>query len=217
VKGYLKNIGQNASFNIGRIQSDETLRYVYVNDDKKLYVLRCIIPANGNDPAAIAGDAIMNNTTMINIPHRATVFHVFVTFMSKATVAMEGFREIQDILPDSLKKAGGAIISLTDIGLDGDEDEPKLVVLPLAIPIPVGCHIPIGHKVNVALPSSEGKEYHPTMIAWLEGIKNLEDINKGVPATGSATGGGSLFGPDQFRRLVASDEENDYDKICNKT
>jgi hypothetical protein len=47
VEGYLKNIGQNTSFNIGRIQSDETLRYVNVNDDKKLDVLRCIIPANG--------------------------------------------------------------------------------------------------------------------------------------------------------------------------
>jgi hypothetical protein len=66
VKGYLKNIGQNTSFNIGHIQSDETLRYVYANGDKKLDVLRCIIPANGYDLAAIAGDAIMN-TTMINI------------------------------------------------------------------------------------------------------------------------------------------------------
>jgi hypothetical protein len=62
----------------------------------------------------------------------------FVSFMSKATVAKGGFREIQDVLPDSLKKADRAIISLADIGLDGDEDEPKLVVLPLAIPIPVG-------------------------------------------------------------------------------
>jgi hypothetical protein len=68
VKGYLRNIGQNTSFNIGRIQSDETLRYVYVNDNKKLDVLRCIIPANGYDLAAIAGDAIMN-TTMINITY----------------------------------------------------------------------------------------------------------------------------------------------------
>jgi hypothetical protein len=47
VKGYLMNIGQNTYFNIGRIQSDETLPYVYVNGDKKLDVLRCIIPANG--------------------------------------------------------------------------------------------------------------------------------------------------------------------------
>jgi hypothetical protein len=91
VKGYLKNIGQNTSFNIGRIQSDETLRYVYLNGDKKLDVLRCIIPANGYGLAAIAGDAIMN-TTMIIIPHSATVFHDFVTFMSKATVAIGGFR-----------------------------------------------------------------------------------------------------------------------------
>jgi hypothetical protein len=130
---------------------------------------------------------------------------------------MGGFREIQDVLPDSLKKANGAIISLANIGLDGDEDEPRLVVLPLVIPIPVGWYIPIGHKVNEALPPSEGKEYHPTMIAWLEGIENLEDINKGIPVTGTATGGGTLFGPDQFRQLVDSDEENDYDKICNKT
>jgi hypothetical protein len=216
VKGYLKNIRQNTSFNIGRIQSDETLQYVYVNDDKKLDVLRCIIPANRYNLAAIAGDAIMN-TTVISIPHSTTVFHVFVTFMSNATVAMGGFREIQDVLPDSLKKADGAIISLADISLDDDEDEPKLVVLPLAIPIPAGWHIPIGHKVNEALPPSEGKEYHPTMIAWLEGIKNLEEINKGVPATGTATGGGTLFSPDQFRQLVDNDEENDYDKICNKT
>jgi hypothetical protein len=91
------------------------------------------------------------------------------------------------------------------------------VVLLLAIPIPVGWHIPIGHKVNEALPPSEGKEYHPTMIAWLEGIKNLEDINKGVPVTGTATGGGTLFGPDQFHLSVDGDEENDYDKICNET
>jgi hypothetical protein len=68
VKGYLKNIGQNTSFNIGRIQSDETLRYVYVNDDKKLDVLRCIIPANGYNLAAIAGDATdaIMNTTLIS-------------------------------------------------------------------------------------------------------------------------------------------------------
>jgi hypothetical protein len=157
------------------------------------------------------------DTTMINIPHSATVFHVFVTFMSKATVAMGGFREIQDVLPDSLKKADGAIFSLDDIGLDGDEDQPKLAVLPLAIPIHVGWHIPIGHKVNEALPPSEGKEYHPTMIAWLEGIKNLKDINKGVPVTSTATGGGTLFGPDQFRQLVNGDEENEYGKICSGT
>jgi hypothetical protein len=55
------------------------------------------------------------------------------------------------------------------------------------------------------------------MIAWLEGIKNLEDINKGLPVTGTATGGGTFFGPDQFRRSVDGDEENDYDKICNET
>jgi hypothetical protein len=91
--------------------------------------------------------------------------------MSKATVAMGGFREIQDVLPDSLKKADRAIISLADIGLDGDEDEPKLVFLPLAIP--AGWHIPIEHKVNEALSPSEGKEYHPTMIAWLEGISKV--------------------------------------------
>jgi hypothetical protein len=182
VKGYLKNIGQNTYFKIGRIQSDETLQYVYVNNDKKLDVLRCIIPATGYNLAAIAGDAIMN-TAMIIIPHSATVFHVFVTFMSKATVTIGGFREIQEVLPDSLKKANGAIISLADIGLDGDADEPKLVVLPLAIPIPAGWHIPIGHKVKEALPPSEGNDYHPMMIAWLEGIKNLKDINKGVSVT----------------------------------
>jgi hypothetical protein len=88
-----------------------------------------LIPANGYDLAAITGGAIMN-TTMINIPQSATFFHVFVTFVSKATVAIGGFR---------------AIISLAGISLDGDEDEPKLVVLPLAIPIPVGWYIPIGH------------------------------------------------------------------------
>jgi hypothetical protein len=55
------------------------------------------------------------------------------------------------------------------------------------------------------------------MIAWLEGIKNLEDINKGVPVTGTVTGSGTLFSPDQFRRSVDSDEENNYDKICNET
>jgi hypothetical protein len=157
------------------------------------------------------------NTTMINIPHSTTVFHVFITSMSKATVAMGGFREIQDVLPNNLKKADGAIISLAGIGLDGDEDEPKLVVLPLVIPIPVGWHIPIRHKVNQALLPSEGKEYHPTMIAWLEGIKNLEDINKGVPVIGTATGGGTLFGPDQFHQSVDGGEENDYNKICNET
>jgi hypothetical protein len=130
---------------------------------------------------------------------------------------MGGFREIEDILPDNLKKADGAIISLAKIGLDGDEDEPKLVVLPLAIPIPVGWHIPIGHKVNKVLPPSEGKEYHPTMIAWLEGIKNLKDINKGVPVAGTATGGGTLFSPDQFRQSADGGGENDYDKICKET
>jgi hypothetical protein len=55
------------------------------------------------------------------------------------------------------------------------------------------------------------------MIAWLEGIKNPKDINKGVPVTGTATGGGTLFGTGQFRQSVDSNEENDYDKICNKT
>jgi hypothetical protein len=190
-----------------------------VNNDKKLDVLlRCIIPANGYNLAAIAEDAIMN-TTMINISHSTTVFHVSITFMSKATVAMGGFREIQDILPNSLKKSNGSLISLTDIGLDGDDDEPKLVVLPLAIPIPIPVrwHIPIGYKINKALPPSEGKEYHTTMIAWLEGIKNLKDINKGVPVTGTATCGGTLFGPDQFHQLADSEEENNYNKICNET
>jgi hypothetical protein len=216
VKGYLKNIGQNTSFNIGRIQSDETLLYVYVNGDKKLDVLRCIIPADGYDLAAIAGNGIMN-TTMVNMSHNITIFHVFVTFLSKQTAAMGGFRAIQDVLPDSLKKADGSPISLMDIGLSGDEDEPKLVILPLAIPIPVGWSIPIGHKVNEVLPPSEGTEYHPTMIAWLEGVKNLEDINKGVPVTGTTTCGGTLFGPNQFHQSADNDEENDYDKICNET
>jgi hypothetical protein len=68
---------------------------------------------------------------------------------------MGGFRAIQDVLPDSLKKADGSPIRLMDIGLSGDEDEPKLVILPLAIPIPVGWSIPIGHKVNEVLPPSE--------------------------------------------------------------
>jgi hypothetical protein len=216
VKGYLKNIGQNTSFNIGRIQSDETLLYVYVNGDKKLDVLRCIIPVDGYDLAAIAGNGIMN-TTMVNMSHNTTIFHVFVTFLSKQTAAMGGFRAIQDVLPDSLKKADGSPISLMDISLSGDEDEPKLVILPLAIPIPVGWSIPIGHKVNEVLPPSEGTEYHPTMIAWLEGVKNLKDINKGVPVTGTTACGGTLFGPNQFHQSADSDEENDYDKICNET
>ena len=96
---------------------------------------------------------------MVNISHNIPVFHVFVTFMSKSTVTMRGSREIQEVLPDSLKKADGSLLSLANIG---DEDDPKLVILPLAIPIPVGWHIPIGHKVNKALPPSKGKEYHPS-------------------------------------------------------
>ena len=123
---------------------------------------------------------------MVNISHNIPVFHVFVTFMSKSTVTMRGSREIQEVLPDSLKKADGSLLSLANIG---DEDDPKLVILPLAIPIPVGWHIPIGHKVNKALPPSKGK----------------------------ATCGGTLFGPDQFHQLVNSKVENNYDKICNKT
>ena len=102
------------------------------------------------------------DTTMVNISHNIPVFHVFVTFISKSTVIVGGFREIQDVLPDSLKKADGSFISLANIGLSSDEDDPKLVILPLAIPIPVLWHIPIGHKVNKILPPSKGKEYHPS-------------------------------------------------------
>ena len=211
VKAYLKNVGQNTTFNIGRIQSDETLRYLYVNDEKKLDVLRCIIPANDYDLAAIAGDGIMN-TTMVNVTHSSTVFHLFISFLKKETVEAGGFREIHDVLPDSLKKVDGTPITLTDIGLDGDNDDPKLVILPLAIPIPIGWSIPIGHKVNEALPPADEKRFHPTMIAWLEAIKNLEDLNKGVPVTG---GNGILFDSGQFHQARAGEDENNYDKICN--
>ncbi|OEU09338.1 hypothetical protein FRACYDRAFT_248822 [Fragilariopsis cylindrus CCMP1102] len=80
------------------------------------------------------------DTTMVNISHNIPVFHVFVTFMSKSTVlTMRGSREIQEVLPDSLKKADGSLLSLANIG---DEDDPKLV--------------------NKALPPSKGKEYHPS-------------------------------------------------------
>ena len=69
------------------------------------------------------------DTTMVNISHNIPVFHVFVTFISKSTVIVGGFREIQDVLPDSLKKADGSFISLANIGLSSDEDDPKLVIL----------------------------------------------------------------------------------------
>jgi hypothetical protein len=216
VKGYLKNIGKDSTFNVGRIQADETLQFAYVNGDKKLDVLRCIIPTDGYDLAAIAGNGIMS-TTMVSMTHIITPYHCFVTFMSKQATAMGGFKEIQDVQPDSLKKSDGSTVSLADIGLSGDDDEPKLVILPIALPITSGWTIPIGHKVNEVLPPSEGTEYHPTMIAWLEGIKNLEDTNKGVPVTGASACGGTLFGSDQFHQSVDSDEENDYDKICNET
>ena len=80
------------------------------------------------------------DTTMVNISHNIPVFHVFVTFMSKSTVTMRGSREIQEVLPDSLKKADGSLLSLANIG---DEDDPKLVILPLAIPFPLDGIFPL--------------------------------------------------------------------------
>jgi hypothetical protein len=103
---------------------------------------------------------------------------------------------------------------LTDIGLDGDNNNPKLVILPLAIPIPVRWYIPIGRKVNEAFPPANGKGYHPTMIAWLEAIKNLKDLNKGVPVTGGDSILFSPFSPDQFHQSSESDDGNNYGKIC---
>ena len=77
---------------------------------------------------------------MVNISHNIPVFHVFVTFMSKSTVTMRGSREIQEVLPDSLKKVDGSLLSLANIG---DEDDPKLVILPLAIPFPLDKIFPL--------------------------------------------------------------------------
>jgi hypothetical protein len=182
-----------------------------VNNEKKLDVIRCIIPAIDYNLAAIAGNGIMN-TTMVNVSHHNTVFHLFISFLKKETIEAGGFREIQDVLPDNLTKVDGTPITLTDTGLDGDNDNPKLVILPLVIPIPVGWTIPIGRQVNEALPPANGKGYHPTMIAWLEAIKILKDLNKGVPVTG---GDSILFGPDQFHQSSESDDGNNYGKICN--
>jgi hypothetical protein len=67
---------------------------------------------------------------------------------------------------------------LTNIGLYGDNDNPELVILLSAIPIPVRWSIPIGHKVNEAFPPADGEGFHPVMVTWLEAIKNLEDLNR---------------------------------------
>ena len=130
---YLSNLGQDASLNICRIQSDETLRFLYINEDRKTDVLRCIIPADEFNLAAIAGDGIMD-TTMVRLSSVNTVFHNFVAFLSKEKVAMGGFRTIGDVDIDMLQKPDGTLVSLADIGLDGDEDNPKLVILPMAFP-----------------------------------------------------------------------------------
>jgi hypothetical protein len=44
------------------------------------------------------------DTTMVNISHNIPVFHVFVTFISKSTVIVGGFREIQDAYLIASKK-----------------------------------------------------------------------------------------------------------------
>jgi hypothetical protein len=157
-------------------------------------------------------EPVIMNTTMVNVSHHNTVFHLFISFLKKETVEAGGFREIHDVLPDNLTKVDGTPITLTDTGLNGDNNNPKLVILPLAIPIPIGWSAPIGHKVNEALPPADGKEYHPTMIAWLEAMKNLKDLNKGVPVTG---GDSILFGPNQFHQSSESDDGNNYNKIYN--
>jgi len=212
IKGYLKNLGQNTSHNTGRVQSDESLRSVYVNDEKKIDTIRCITNTDGFDLAAIAGDTIMG-TNMMHVPN---VFGLFITFMKKDTIEAGGFREISDVLPDDLIGMDGNPITLTSMGLDGDNDNPKLVLLPMAFPVPNGYPIPIGHKVSEALPPATDDGWNPLMTAWLEGIKNLEDLNGGVPVTSATTAGGNLFNPAQFRPSNEDDDDNNYDKICNE-